>query len=93
MTKQTKFKVGDRVKYRSQYGTITEVDGSMYYNDVYSDLLNKVNIWVKWDLHEETLHIPPSYVTLVQNAPNSSITKKIQQIEQQLQELKALLKD
>jgi hypothetical protein len=92
MTEQTKFKVGDRVKYRSQYGTITKVDGSMYYNDIYSGLLEG-NIWVKWDLHGETLHIYPSCVTLVQSAPNSSITEKIQQIEQQLQELKALLKD
>jgi len=92
MSEQTKFKVGDRVMYKTEYGTITKVDGSMYYNDVYSDLL-KENIWVKWDLNGETLHINPSYVTLVQSAPNSSITEKIQQIEQQLQELKALLKD
>ena len=90
MSEQTKFKVGDRVKYKSEYGTITEVDGSMYYNDGYS---NKENIWVKWDGYGEILYINPSDITLVQSTANSSITKKIKQIEQQLQELKALLKD
>ena len=92
MSEQTKFKVGDRVKYRSQYGTITRVDGSIYYNDIYSDLLNG-NIWVKWDSNGEILHIHPLDITPVQSTANSSITEKIKQIEQQLQELKALLED
>lgn len=92
MTEQTKFKVGDRVKYKSEYGTIVEEDGSIYYNNGGFSIFSG-NIWVKWDLPGEILHINPLDITLVQTTANLSITEKIQQIEQQLQELKVLLKD
>lgn len=93
MTEQTKFKVGDRVEYTSyhgtDYGNIVEVCGSIYYNDEY---YNKGNIWVKWDSDGQVLHLSELDMILVEKK-QTDIQLKIQQIEQQLQELKALLKD
>ena len=93
MTKQTKFKVGDRVEYDNgvgvDYGTIVEVCGSIYYNDEY---YNKGNIWVKWESDGQVLHLSKLDMVLVERE-QTDIQLKIQQIEQQLQELKALLKD
>lgn len=91
MSEQTKFKVGDRVKYESyvgvDYGNIVEVNGSIYYNQ------NREKIWVKWDSDGQVLHLLKLDMTLVQSASNYAIIEKITQIEQQLQELKELLKD
>ena len=96
MSEQTKFKVGDRVKYKglngTEYGTIVEVNSSIYYNSEEHYQLNG-NIWVKWDLDGQILHLSESSMILVQREPNRSIIQKITQIEQQLQELKELLKD
>lgn len=89
-TKQTKFKVGDRVKYDSDagvdYGTIVEVNGSIYYNQYLE------NIWVKWDSDGQVLQLPKLDMILVERA-QTDIHLKIEQIEQQLQELIKLLKD
>lgn len=89
MTEQTNFEVGDRVEYNSHvgvdYGTIVEVNDSIY--------TTSGNIWVKWDSDGQVLHICELDLILLQKASNSSITEKIEQIEQQLQELKALLED
>lgn len=91
MSEQTKFKVGDRVKYEglngTEFGTIVEVNGSIYYNQ------NRENIWVKWDSDGQVLHLSKLDMTLVQSESNYAIIEKITQIEQQLQELKELLKD
>ena len=90
MSEQTKFKVGDRVEYTSyvgvDYGTIVEVNGSIYYNQ------NRENIWVKWESDGQVLHLSKLDMVLVEKE-QTDIQLKIQQIEQQLQELKALLKD
>ena len=90
MSEQTKFKVGDRVKYDSHagvdYGTIVEENGSIYYNQ------NRENIWVKWESGGQVLHLSKLDMVLVEKE-QTDIQLKIQQIEQQLQELKALLKD
>lgn len=90
MTEQTKFKVGDRVEYDSgvdvDYGTIVEVNDSIYYNQ------NRENIWVKWESDGRVLHLSKLDMVLVEKE-QTDIRLKIQQIEQQLQELKELLKD
>ena len=90
MTEQTKFKVGDRVEYDNgvgvDYGTIVEVNDSIYYNQ------NRDIIWVKWESDGRFLPLSSLDMILVERE-QTDIQFKIQQIEQQLQELKALLKD
>lgn len=90
MSEQTKFKVGDRVCYQYKgivdYGTVIEKNGTIF--------TTSGNVWALWDNNGLEQISDPKYMTLIKhNKTSASITKKIQQIEQQLQELKALLKD
>ena len=50
------------------------------------------SIWVKWESDGQVIHLSKLYMVLVEKE-QTDIQLKIQQIEQQLQELKALLKD
>ena len=90
MTEQTKFNVGDRVRYQYKgivdYGTVIEKDGSIF--TTFGD------VWALWDNNGLEQNSDPKHLTLIKHKQTSaSITEKIQQIEQQLQELKVLLKD
>ena len=88
MSDQTKFKIGDRVKFDAvdndtDYGIITEKEGSIY--------TESGDVWALWDGTRIMQHASPKSLTLIEY--KESVMLKITQIEQQLQELKELLKD
>lgn len=90
MSEQTKFKVGDRIRYQYKgivdYGTVLVKNGSVFTS--YGD------VWALWDNNGLEQNADPKHLTLIERKQTPIlIMLKIEQIEQQLQELKALLKD